>query len=198
MYKVFINEKRLTFSNTASVTEKSIVFEGVATLEMAIDLLENTSSPNITIYGDNPEFLFNEFSSLYKQIEAAGGIVRNQKDEILFIFRLGKWDLPKGKIEKGESIREAALREIEEETGLKELEIISKATTTYHTYTERNLTKVLKTTHWFHMIARGSQTPTPQAEEGITEATWKSIAVLETEIFPKTFKNIQLLLQDNI
>lgn len=198
MYKVFINEKRLTFSKTPSDTHRSLGYEGIATLEIAIDLLENTSCPNITVYGENPELLFNEFSSLYKQIEAAGGIVRNQKKEILFIFRLGKWDLPKGKIEKGESIREAAIREIEEETGLHDLEISSKAATTYHTYTERNGTKVLKITHWFHMISHGSEAPTPQIEEGITEATWKDTSVLETEIYPKTFKNIQLLLEDYV
>lgn len=196
MYKVFINEKRLTLGNAPLGIVKNFSFQGPATLEMAIDLLENTSSSDIHVYGDSTEEVFSAFSSFYKKIEAAGGLVKNPKGELLFIHRLGKWDLPKGKIEKDESIETAAVREIEEETGLSDLSIQTPARTTYHTYVERNGTKALKVTYWFHMLYEGSAVPVPQLEEGITKVEWKDTKQIESEVLPSTFKNIQMLLHE--
>ncbi|MCQ9637599.1 NUDIX domain-containing protein [Chryseobacterium sp. WG14] len=129
-------------------------------------------------------------------IEAAGGIVSNPEGEILFIKRLGKWDLPKGKMEKGESQEESAVREIEEETGLKDVELVQFINTTYHIYVERNGEKILKCTHWFEMNFNGEATFKPQAEEGITEVAWKKRQQIENEVFPSTFKNIKLIIKD--
>ncbi|MDC8101258.1 NUDIX domain-containing protein [Chryseobacterium rhizosphaerae] len=129
-------------------------------------------------------------------IEAAGGIVSNPEGEILFIKRLGKWDLPKGKMEKGESQEESAVREIEEETGLKDVELVQFINTTYHIYVERNGEKILKCTHWFEMNFSGEDTFKPQAEEGITEVAWKKRQQIENEVFPSTFKNIKLIVKD--
>ncbi|UKB81688.1 NUDIX domain-containing protein [Chryseobacterium sp. MEBOG07] len=129
-------------------------------------------------------------------IEAAGGLVNNPEGKILFIKRLGKWDLPKGKMEKGESREESAVREIEEETGLKDVELLKFINTTYHIYIERNGEKILKCTHWFEMNFDGEDTSTPQIEEGITEVAWKTTAQIENEVFPSTFKNIQLIVQE--
>jgi len=113
-----------------------------------------------------------QFSKDYKLIHAAGGIVHNENGEILMIFRLGYWDFPKGKVEAGESFDEAAVREVEEETGLQNIELRKPLPNTYHTYTLRD-TDILKVTHWYEMHAP-QQTLTPQTEEDIAQATWVS------------------------
>ena len=111
-----------------------------------------------------------QFSKDYKLIHAAGGIVHNENGEILMIFRLGFWDFPKGKVEEGESFEEAAVREVEEETGLHNIELRQPLPNTYHTYTLRD-TDILKVTHWYEMHAP-QQTLTPQTEEDIAQAVW--------------------------
>ena len=111
------------------------------------------------------------FFKNFKVIEAAGGIVQNDKKEILFIHRLGKWDLPKGKIEKGEKEEEAAVREVEEETGVKNLHLKKKVGETYHVYDEFGK-HFLKISHWYHMICPSKQDLKPQAEEHITDIKW--------------------------
>lgn len=195
MYKVFVNEKKLSISKNPQDLEKKIRYDGPATLEIAIDLLENTSCSELNIYGDRPHEIWNDFNQIYKVIEAAGGVVSNKNKEILFIRRLGKWDLAKGKIEKGESLEEAAVREIEEETGLKDLILEKFINTTFHIYTERNGEKILKTTHWFKVSYVGNAKPVPQTEEGISEVAWKNEQQIIDEVFPMTFKNIQLILK---
>ena len=121
MYKVFVNEKKLSISKSVTNAERNIRFEDSTSLEIAVDLLENTSCTEINVYGENLKNIWQEFTSLFKVIEAAGGMVYNAENKILFIYRLGKWDLPKGKLEPNELLKAAAIREIEEETGLKEL-----------------------------------------------------------------------------
>lgn len=104
-------------------------------------------------------------------IQAAGGLVRNENNEILMIFRKGKWDLPKGKLDKGEDLETCAVREVEEETGLTGVKLLSPLTITWHTYHEG--TKfILKESHWYKMKVKGKQILTPQTEEGITEIKW--------------------------
>lgn len=194
MYKVFVNEKKLSISKYPQDIEKKLRYEGFATLEIAIDLLENTSCPEINIYGENIEEIWANFKHLFTVIEAAGGVVTNDKNEILLIRRLGKWDLAKGKIEKEESLGQAALREIEEETGLKELILEEFLNTTFHIYTERNGEKILKATHWFKVNYKGNSTPIPQTEEGISAVSWKTKEQIIEEVFPMTFQNIKLIL----
>lgn len=196
MYKVFVNEKKLTLSKYPEDMEKKLRFEGFATLEIAVDLLQNTSCPEMNVYGEDIEEIWEDFTHMFKVIEAAGGVVTNSSDEILFIHRIGKWDLPKGKIEKGESLEQAALREIEEETGLKELILEEFLNNTFHIYTERNGEKILKTTYWFRMTYVGNETPQPQTEEGITAVSWKNKDAIANEVFPQTFNNIKLILND--
>lgn len=111
------------------------------------------------------------FFKNFTQIEASGGIVENEKHQLLFIERLGKWDLPKGKIEKGEKEEEAASREIEEETGVKNLTLKNKIGETYHTYNAFGK-NFIKTTHWFYLICKNDQQLTPQTEENITAIQW--------------------------
>lgn len=196
MYKVFVNEKKLMLSKYPEDIEKKLRFEGFATLEIAIDLLENTSCPELNVYGENIEEIWEDFTHIFKVVEAAGGVVSNKNGEILFIHRIGKWDLPKGKIEKGESLEQAALREVEEETGLSQLILEEFLNNTFHIYTERNGTKILKTTYWFRMQYVGNKTPKPQIEEGISEVSWKSKDEIVQQVFPMTFQNIKLILND--
>ena len=196
MYKVFVNEKKLTLSKYPEDIEKNLRFEGFATLEIAVDLLENTSCPEMNVYGENIEEIWEDFTHMFKVIEAAGGLVKNKNNELLFIRRMGKWDLPKGKIEKGESLEQAALREVEEETGLKELILEEFLNNTFHIYTERNGEKILKTTYWFKMTYVGNSQPIPQKEEGISEVSCKNEEMINNEVMRMTFENIRLILDD--
>ncbi len=104
-------------------------------------------------------------------IIAAGGIVKNEKGEILMIFRRGKWDMPKGKLDKGESIETCAVREVEEETGIRNTKLLSPFGITYHVYDEFGK-HILKESHWFNMLSPGIQMLIPQTEEQITAIEW--------------------------
>lgn len=196
MYKVFVNEKKLLLSKQPENLEKTLKYESFTTLEIALDLLQNTSLKELNVYGEDIGEIWEEFKKLFRIIEAAGGIVNRPNGDILFIKRLGKWDLPKGKMEKGESREESAIREIEEETNLRNVELLDFINTTYHIYIERNGDKVLKFTHWFEMNFKGEDTSKPQIEEGITEVAWKNTAQIESEVFPSTFKNIKLIINE--
>ena len=108
-----------------------------------------------------------------EKIIAAGGLVINEKNELLMIFRRGKWDLPKGKLDKGESLEECAVREVEEETGLTNIQLGKKIGVTYHEYFDKYLkTDVIKQSHWFEMKVSGDQELVPQTEEDILEIIW--------------------------
>jgi 8-oxo-dGTP pyrophosphatase MutT (NUDIX family) len=104
-------------------------------------------------------------------IQAGGGLVENDRREVLFIFRRGKWDLPKGKLDGGETLEQCAIREVEEETGVRQLQLIRFLMITEHEYIERGK-KILKETHWWLMKTNGIQTLIPQTEEDITEIRW--------------------------
>ena len=112
-----------------------------------------------------------EFCSDYSIIEAAGGVVYNDKNQLLMIFRNEKWDLPKGKLEVDENIKECAVREVEEECGVDNLKIISELLSTYHTY-KLNGKAILKRTFWFKMLTNYNQELVPQAKEGIIKVEW--------------------------
>ena len=117
---------------------------------------------------------FDEFVSKRKFIHAAGGLVQNSNGDFLFMERNETIDLPKGKLEKGESDEEGALREVEEETGVLGLEIVNPLIETFHTYTMKG-EEIIKRTAWFLMKVEGCPTPTPQVEEGISWVKWMTI-----------------------
>lgn len=194
MYKVFINEKKLLLSKDKVNLEKTFSYKNSATLEMAIDRLKHTSCKEINIYHPDIHEVWETFQSLFKNIAAAGGVVSNGEGKILFIKRLGKWDLPKGKTEKGEKMEETAVREVEEETCVDQLEIRRFIGCTYHTYQTKKHT-VLKTTHWFDMLHHGNKKGVPQTEEGITAIDWKTKEQIAEDVLPNTFQNIISILK---
>ncbi|WP_300672696.1 NUDIX domain-containing protein [Soonwooa sp.] len=193
MYKVFINEKKLILSETPQSVERNIAFEENLQFDIALDLLQNTSTKDAAIYYHDVEALWTKFQEHYQVIEAAGGIVLNPEKKILFIYRLGKWDLPKGKIEKGESSDIAALREVEEECGLTNLELKNFINTTFHMYQIKSK-PVLKKTYWYYMEHDGVAQPKPQVEEGITKVEWKNKVEIQRDVETSTFNNILLIL----
>ena len=110
-----------------------------------------------------------------KTLIAGGGLVFNEKGELLMIFRRGKWDLPKGKLDNGETIEQCAIREVKEETGLIKVTIGEFIDVSFHDYFDTYLDEdVIKETHWFVMKAIGEQKLIPQVEEDITEIKWVS------------------------
>lgn len=121
---------------------------------------------------NNLQQLKKSFFKHFTIIEAAGGIVQNETKDILFIYRRGKWDLPKGKLEQKETTELAAQREVEEETGVRGLKLKKKIGETYHTYDEFGK-HILKISHWYYFTCDSSkQTLQPQTEEDITETRW--------------------------
>lgn len=129
-----------------------------------------------------------------KTIVAAGGLVQNSKGEFLFIFRKGKWDLPKGKVDKEEKIEEAAIREVEEECGIKGLEIIRPVLKTYHTYFAEG-EKILKETHWYFMKTSWEGQPVPQTSENIMKALWVEEKEIES-LLKNTYDTIKKVIQE--
>ena len=173
-------------------------FYGNPTLQDLPKLLEIFQNhlviQNLFLGHNNPENLFEEFASNYKVIEAAGGLVRNEKNEYLLIFRRNKWDLPKGKIEEGEKSEHAALREVMEETGLKSLSIEKQLSTTYQTYTmDGGL--FLKRTYWFAMKGSSNEQLLPQHEEDIEKAVWVSKVDL-FQYLSNSYSNLQFILNE--
>lgn len=128
------------------------------------------------------------FYKKFTLVVAAGGVVQNEKKEILFIFRRGKWDLPKGKLDKGEKLEDCAVREVEEETGLQRVKFLSPLTITYHTYHE-GARFILKESHWFNMKVSGDQKLVPQTEEDIHEIKWVTRKEAE-KFFPDSFPSV--------
>lgn len=129
-----------------------------------------------------------EFFKHFDLIKAAGGLVKNVDGKILLIFRRGKWDLPKGKLDEGETIVECAKREVQEETGLQQLEAGKLIQITYHTYVQFGK-HILKESHWYAMKALGREKLIPQTEEGITQIIWAEKSDLD-KYYRNTFPTI--------
>ena len=136
---------------------------------------------SVYLLSRNPKQLLARFRKHYPVINAAGGIVLDRNERLLMIFRRGKWDLPKGKLDGAESKRRAAIREVKEETGARKLRIVqpvklysSKQPCSYHTYVE-NDKAVLKATYWYLMRCHSDEALDPQESEDITLAEWVSL-----------------------
>lgn len=198
MYKVFIKEQQILFSkkiekNLPNWEVKSIVNPKKGQYKEIIEILwKNEGLQLFHIQTENIEEAFQLFCDNFKIIYAAGGLVKNNLDELLFIYRLNKWDLPKGKVEEGETISEAAMREVEEECGIKDLDLLDKAKNTYHVY-KINGEFILKETHWFHMRTNYKGPLIPQEEEDISQASWVKTTQMQKQL-ENTYASIRDLL----
>ena len=175
MYKVFIKNKPLFFienDEDISTLDSQFVYSCNNTEDKEIVLDKHSSSEkNIYVQGNSFDEVWKLFFDSYKIVQAAGGVVMNNKSQVLFIFRNGFWDLPKGKVEDGEAIEIAAIREVEEECGIKNPIIEKKLLVTYHTYDTYG-ENCIKPTHWYLMEYNGAEELLPQEEEGITNVQW--------------------------
>ena len=167
MYKVFVNEKSLFLSNKVEKESnfKLFLLESADINAIIVKMFQGKIDSAV-LYHPDEKLIMKTLKSKIAVEKAAGGIVYNTNNEILFIFRNGKWDLPKGGIERGETKKETALREVFEETGVKELKIISKIDKTYHIF-KRNGVYKLKETTWFKMKTKFSGVLVTQSDEGI-------------------------------
>lgn len=200
MIKIFTPNKTiyLTDNQTLYKKNKSVInIQSVGEMQNKYQdmILDHAGTPELYFYNANLQLLFGYFSSMFSIIEAAGGLVRNTKGEWLFIFRLGKWDLPKGKIEKGEAIEEAGIREVEEECGISNLKIVKELTPTYHTYS-LNKKNILKRTYWYEMKTNFPGKLIPQTEEGITDVRWIAAKDIKP-VLENTYESIKEVLMNS-
>lgn len=195
MYKVFVNESPLILTNKRPENSTGNVFlMEDDDITYAITALSKKLLDIAYIY-DPTEDILEKFSMKIPIVVAAGGMVRNEKGKVLFIYRNDKWDLPKGKLDKGESIEKAAIREVEEETGVKHLAIKNYLKTTYHIF-KRNGEFRLKKVVWFDMITSYTGKLTPQKNEGITKVKWKG-SKKTAKALKNSYLNIRLLFEDD-
>lgn len=139
-------------------------------------------------YHPDLEELKNAFYKKFTIVKAAGGLVQNEKKKILMIFRRGKWDLPKGKLDKGEKLEDCAVREVEEETGLLQIQLIAPLLLTCHTYYE-GARFILKESYWYTMQVKGEQKLVPQTTEGISKVKWVTYPEAE-KLFPDCYPSV--------
>ncbi|MFD2585424.1 NUDIX hydrolase [Croceitalea marina] len=196
MYKVFVNESPLILTNKRPENNTGNVFlMEDDDISYAITALSKKVLDVAYIY-DPTEEIIEKFSMKIPLVTAAGGMVRNEKGKVLFIYRNDKWDLPKGKLEKGESIEKAAIREVEEETGVKNLVIKNYLKTTYHIF-KRNGEHRLKKVVWFDMTTTYSGKLIAQKNEGITKVKWKG-SKKTAKALKNSYLNIKLLFDDEL
>ncbi|HET6990620.1 MAG TPA: NUDIX domain-containing protein [Bacteroidia bacterium] len=199
MYKVFINNHPL---HIIGVNDDVNEIPGTLLLsydsEKTLDELLNLAHAHknffkqVYLFDEKPEKVFEILQSRCRLIDAAGGLVKNAKDELLMIFRNGKWDLPKGKLEKNETPEVAAIREVEEECGIEGLTVIKTLEPTYHTYILKEKI-VLKKTYWFEMFCTDEKELIPQTAEGITEAKWMNPSEVEKALGNTFFSIIDVV-----
>lgn len=190
MYKVFFNDSTIQFGQENKISSKNNIIQGVVSEDYRIvrELISTIESGGMTkdfvILHEDPRSLWHNFKSQLVEIPAAGGVVMSRSHSLLFIRRLGVWDLPKGKIEKNETPESAAVREVEEECGISGLEIIRSLDSTFHIYRSPYLKSqkdlVLKETKWFLMSGDDEQNLVPQTDENIEEARWFALDELDT------------------
>jgi 8-oxo-dGTP pyrophosphatase MutT (NUDIX family) len=181
---------------------KRIDIESRRHLFSTIKTIERDQEEMHYLIGDRSEKKLEEtFFSFYKIINAAGGVVRNKQGKVLMMFRRGKWDLPKGKLDKGESLKKAAIRETQEETGIGQLKIVKpikffegKQDCTFHTY-RIILRRVIKATYWYEMYSDDPSQLIPQEEEGITEVGWYSKKEIKDHL-KNSYRSIQWVLKE--
>ena len=127
----------------------------------------------LSVISNDLDDAWTKFKSRFKITKAAGGLVENENGEFLLIYRRGFWDLPKGKLDEGESLKECAVREVQEECGLGKIKLLDKICVTHHIYRTKKASH-LKPSHWYHMKVKGTPVLVPQEDEDIEKAEWVS------------------------
>lgn len=192
MYKVFINDKPLFLT---SVLQKETDFQyfllDTVDLQKLIAQYFAGQVSNAHLYHPDEDSILKRFKEKITVNKAGGGLVENSEGQVLFIFRNGRWDLPKGGIEKDETIEQTAIREVEEETGCKNLKINKRLQKTFHIF-KRNGEYKLKITYWFSMTTSYKGALSGQAEEGIEKVVWVNRNEIP-ELLKNSYQNIKLL-----
>lgn len=195
MYKVFVNELPLILTNKLSDIKDNKYFKlNENAIQEAITALSKKKLTKAYIYHPNHEEILKKFSKKIPIVTAGGGVVTNKEGKVLFIYRNDKWDLPKGKIDKGETIEECAIREVEEETGVKKLKIENFLKTTYHIF-KRNGKYKLKEVHWFAMHTSYTGELIGQENEGIEKVKWKGPKKI-AKALENSYVNIRILFEE--
>jgi 8-oxo-dGTP pyrophosphatase MutT (NUDIX family) len=201
MYKVFLNDRVIKIGARENITinQPTVAFSDGCTVEEIrkwFNAFETSSIDEVSIVHGNPKEFFRLFQSAFTVVKAAGGVVV-AGNRLLFIFRNGKWDLPKGKLDGNESEEEAALREVEEETGIRPESIDRRLPSTFHIYKSPYADTlnqwVFKKTAWFQMNCTSITRGMPQHEEGITQVKWIFRSELE-EVVQNTYKNMMQII----
>ena len=195
MYKVFVNDKPLFLTNEiGKETDFQLFLLESVDIPQLIGSMFRDKVKNAYLYHPDEKEIFKKLKAKLKVAKAAGALVYNKRGEVLFIHRNGKWDLPKGGIEKGEKRKAAAEREVEEETGVKGLRIIRKLQKTYHIFRRHNIYR-LKITYWFEAHTDYDGPLQAQAEEGIDKVAWLNPQQVR-EALQNSYENIKLLFEE--
>jgi len=194
MHYIFINDKPiiLTTKVEKETDFKNFLLKDVE-MNQVINILKKKKYKSVRLIHHNQNTILKRFLKKLPNVIAGGGKVYNNEGKILFIYRNGKWDLPKGKAEKKESIEETAIREVEEETGVSGLQVVAPLEVTYHLFKRNDKIKI-KITHWFKMTTNFNGKLLPQEAEGITKVQW----LTETEALDaltNSYANIKLLIK---
>ena len=194
MYKVFVNDKPLFLTNQVQKETdfKLFLLESVDIKKLIVKIFQNKIQKAF-LYHPDEKLIMKTLRAKLPVEKAGGGLVYNKDGDVLFIFRNGKWDLPKGGMEKNETIEETAIREVEEETGVTGLAITEKLQRTYHIF-KRNGRYKLKITQWFEMRTKYEGIPQGQADEGIERVEWVNPKDIKF-LLENSYENIKLLFE---
>ena len=196
MYKVFFNRKfvKLTTEIVLHNDTNPFFYIKFCDGKSIVNALKSNKVKGVYLYHSKEEKLWKHFLKCFPLVEAAGGLVQHANGKILFINRNNKWDLPKGRIEKGENIIDAAVREVIEETGVKDLIVKKPLHVTYHILSKNKKYK-LKKTYWYFMYTSYNGILVPQIEEGILRAVWKKESEIP-ELMKNIYENIKILIKN--
>ncbi len=201
IYKVFYNKRCLILVDDINLIklrsgDKYYEYSNPTDLIMAVHVFESDNNTNdyFVFVKDKIEEALKIVKSIYKNIDAAGGIIRNENNKLLFIYRFNKWDLPKGHVEEGEKYSETAVREVIEETGVKNIVLKESLGSTYHVYSIDNQ-MCIKETHWYEMECYDSENLKPQVSEAIVDARWIDINDINI-ILNNTYPSIRDLVKN--
>lgn len=195
MYKVFVKDVAIIVTSNRDLFSDYEVFslKDVDLLKV-IKKIEKGKLKKVLLYSKSEKKLLKRLHKKLPLVKAGGGLAVNKNNEFLFIHRNGKWDLPKGKANRFETMRQTAKREVKEETGVKKLKIIEKLGRTYHVFNRKSLLK-LKLTHWYLMESNYDGPLNPQLDEGINQAVWLN-QQKATEALKTSYSNIKELFPD--